>query len=100
MLVASICYLLLDICLPFCLIFRIANTIMYLRSLKAYCRCAASFCYSFKLELCFIVRCCWSSFGLEMLQDVVTTKCECQFILHLVDIFGLIKHNLFFIFDH
>ncbi|CAL5201891.1 unnamed protein product [Lathyrus oleraceus] len=47
---------------------------MYLRSLKAYCRCAASFCYSFKLELCFLVRCCWSYFGLEMLQDVATTK--------------------------
>ncbi|RHN66712.1 hypothetical protein MtrunA17_Chr3g0094431 [Medicago truncatula] len=40
-----------------------------------YCGWAASFCYSFKLQLCgLVIGCCWSSFGLDLLQDVATTK--------------------------
>lgn len=39
-----------------------------------YCGWAASFCYSFKLQLCLVIGCCWSSFVLDLLQDVATTK--------------------------
>lgn len=40
-----------------------------------YCGWAASLCYSFKLQLCgLVIGCCWSSFGLDLLQDVATTK--------------------------
>lgn len=66
-----------------------ANTIMYL---KDYCGWAASFCYSFKLQLCgLVIGCCWSSFGLDLLQDVATTKGKCQFILHFVGIFDFVR---------
>ncbi|KAL9319549.1 hypothetical protein ACSQ67_011388 [Phaseolus vulgaris] len=48
---------------------------MYLRFLKAYCECAASFCYSIKLQLCcFVIECCWSFFGLGLLQALANTK--------------------------
>lgn len=35
--------------------------------------------------------CYWSSFGLDLLQDVATTKGKCQFILHFVGIFDFVR---------
>jgi len=71
--------------------FFVANVFMYLRFLKAYCECAASFCYSIKLQLCcFVIECCWSFFGLGLLQALATTKGECQ-ILQFVDIYNFIQ---------
>jgi len=88
MFVASIYCFLFDVLLSFCSIIRMVNLIMYL---KDYCGWAASFCYSFKLQLCLVIGCCWSSFVLDLLQDVATTKGEYQFILHFVSVFDFVK---------
>ncbi|CAK8565309.1 unnamed protein product [Lathyrus sativus] len=47
---------------------------MYLRSLKAYCRCAASFATRSNSSFASLFGVVGVYFGLEMLQDVATTK--------------------------